>query len=302
MKKSLIIILWLSLSVLYFIIGIENMDFVALRLNVWFQMTITAFVLAATGSILQILLQNPIADPWILGVTGASGLGTVVAGLLKLTPILFWRTSYSLVGAGLAILFLFIIAKRSSSFNMSRFVLIGIGLNTFCSSLIIFLQSIIAPNNFFTSLVRISGHFVSRSFIELIITLCALIMLVFYLLYRHKELSILSTGEELAASVGVSVYHIKKEAIIICAIALAIVVSIAGSIGFIGLATPHIIRVLFGEEDTLNPEVLIPISGILIVLAALIVKILPNGVFVPIGTAMSLIGAPIFLLILLRNQ
>ncbi len=302
MKKTALIVLWLMFTIFYMIVGLENIDFIPLRINIWVQMTIVALVLSSTGAILQILLQNPIADPWLLGVTGASSLGTVIAGLLQLTPILFWRTSYSLIGSILSIVFLLFIAKKSTSFSMSRFVLIGLGINSFCSALIVFLQSFFAPNNFYTSLVRISGHFVSRSLLELALVFSAFILMVVYLLFRQKELSILSSGEDLASAVGVETHKIKTEAIVVCAIALAIVVSIAGSIGFIGLATPHIIKKLFGEKESLNPDFLVPVSGILIVIAGITIRLLPQGVFVPIGTAMSLIGAPIFIYILLQDN
>ena len=264
-------------------------------------MTITAFVLASTGAILQSILQNPIADPWLLGVSGASNLGTVIISLLQLTPILFWRTTGALIGSIIAISFLFVVAKRSFNVNVSRFILIGIGVNSFCTSLIMFLQSFIALNDFFTTLVRTSGYFVQRSFVELTILFAVLLLLTGYLYLRNKELNILSVGDELAASVGVPIQQIKLEVIIVCTIALAMVVSISGSIGFIGLATPHIVRLIFGEKEVLSMEILFSVSGILIISAAFLVRLLPDGTFVPIGSAMSLLGVLMFIYILTRN-
>ena len=302
MKKTIIIIsLWFVFSVCYIFLDLYRIDFISLRLNIWIQMTITAFVLASTGAILQSILQNPIADPWLLGVSGASNLGTVIISLLQLTPILFWRTTGALIGSIIAISFLFVVAKRSFNFNVSRFILIGIGVNSFCTSLIMFLQSFIAPNDFFTTLVRTSGYFVQRSFVELTILFAVLLLLTGYLYLRNKELNILSVGDELAASVGVPIQQIKLEVIIVCTIALAMVVSISGSIGFIGLATPHIVRLIFGEKEVLSMEILFSVSGILIISAAFLVRLLPDGTFVPIGSAMSLLGAPMFIYILTRN-
>ena len=302
MKKTIIIFLWFVFSACYIFLDLYHIDFISLRINIWVQMTITAFVLASTGAILQNMLQNPIADPWLLGVSGASSLGTVVVSLLQLTPILFWRTTGSLLGSVCAISFLFFIAKGSFNFNVNRFILIGIGINSFCASLILFLQSLIAPNDFFTTLVRTSGYFVQRSFLELIILFVVLLLLTGYLHFRNKELKILSVGDELAASVGVPVHRIKIEVIMVCTITLAMVVSISGSIGFIGLATPHIVRLIFGEREVLSMEILFSVSGILILSAAFLVRLLPEGTFVPIGSAMSLLGAPMFIYILIKNS
>ncbi len=300
--KNIIILSWVGVSALYLFGDLAQIDFLGLRLNLWIQLNITAFILASCGAMLQHILKNPIADPWILGVSGASTLSTVIIGFLHLTPILFWRTFGALCGAGIAILFLLAIAKKDSRLNISKFILIGLGINSFCSALIIFLQSLANPNDFVSSVIRISGHFSQRTTSEILLLFGALALFVVYLHIRKQELSIINTGDDLALSVGVPVQKIKKETLIVTSIGLAISVSISGNIGFIGLATPHIIRLIFGEKEVLSSDMLFCIASILMMIAALILRMLPMGVFVPIGTTIALLGAPLFIYILIKSS
>ncbi|MGL4676717.1 MAG: iron ABC transporter permease [Brevinema sp.] len=300
--KIIIILLWIGISIIYLLGKLPDSQFLGLRLNLWIQMNICAFILSTTGAMLQNILKNPIADPWILGVTGVSSLSVVIVSLLQLTPIIFWRTTGSLVGSGLVIFFLLIIAQRSKPLDFSKFILIGLGINSFCSALIIFLQNLSSPNNFVSSVIRISGHFTQRSSLELSMLFVVLILLTRYLYQRHRELSILSTGNDLSLSVGVPVARIKIEALIVSSVSLAVSVSIAGNIGFIGLATPHIIRMIFGEKEVLSPKILFCTSGTIIMTATLLLRMIPNGIFVPIGTAIALLGAPLFIYILLSSS
>ncbi|MGL5956845.1 MAG: FecCD family ABC transporter permease [Brevinema sp.] len=300
--KIILILLWLGISSLYLLGNLPNIQFLGLRLNLWIQMNICAFILSTTGAMLQNILKNPIADPWILGVTGVSSLSIVIVTVLQLSPILFWRTAGSLLGSGLIIFVLLIIAKRSKSLEFSKFILIGLGINSFCSALIIFLQNLSRPNDFVSSVIRISGHFTQRSSIEIGMLFIALILLTRYLYQRHRELSILNTGNDLALSIGVPVTQVKIETLIISSISLAVSVSIAGNIGFVGLATPHIIRMIFGEKEVLSPEILFCTAGIMMMIAALLLRIIPHGIFVPIGTAIALLGAPLFIYILIRTS
>ncbi len=96
------------------------------------------------------------------------------------------------------------------------------------------------------------------------------------------------------------VRKIKTESLIVSSVCLAVSVSIAGNIGFVGLAAPHIVRRIFREA--LNSEMLFCVGGSLIMTAALMLRALPAGVFVPAGTAVSLLGAPIFVYILLKSN
>jgi len=302
MKKHILFFIWGFLTFIYLSYQVDTQVFFFLRLNLWIQMIAVAFVLGATGSILQVILHNPIADPWLLGVSGASNLGIVLASLLMLSPLLLWRIAFSLLGAYSVILFLVLYIKNKSYFNVQYFILIGIGINTLCGSLIVFLQSLLTPNDFTSVFIRITGHFTVRDLEERLLLIPSVLLIIYYLLYRKKELQILSSGEILATTIGVDSKRIKYEGLIICSISLAFAISISGSIGFVGLATSHLIRNIFGTKYSLSLEYLFPMSGILILCAALLVKMMPNSIFIPIGSAMSLIGAPIFIYILMKNS
>ncbi|MGL4367382.1 MAG: FecCD family ABC transporter permease [Brevinemataceae bacterium] len=300
MKKIILFSIWILLSIIYIWQGVSIHDgFFSLRLNLWVQMIATAFVLASTGSILQILLHNPIADPWLLGISGASNLGAVIAVVAPWKPFLLWRTVFSLIGALSVVVILYF--YRINTFNVQHFVLVGIGINALCSALIVFLQNFFKPEEFFLSLAGISGHFMARTVLERMLLVPSLVAVWFFLTFRNRELSILQCGEQLSSTIGVDTGRIKFEGMLVCCVALSFTVSLSGNLGFIGLAAPHIIRMLFGEKYTLDPEFILPVSGILILFAALLVRLMPNGIFISIGSAMALIGAPIFIYIIVKN-
>lgn len=298
MKKFFLIFLWLGLSALY-LFPESGSGILALRANLWAQMTVSAFVLASGGAVLQILLANPLADPWLLGVTGLSSLGSAVAVFFALSPLLFWSTAFSLAGSGVAIAFLLLASRRHSAATL---ILVGVGINSLCSALIVLLQGFLSPNNFFASLSRISGYFTERSLNERMLLLPALFLAAFLPWRYQKELFILAAGETSAQSVGVDAKKIKKIGIISLSAALALTAGLSGTVGFIGLAAPHIIKRMFGFSHILDIECLLPLSGILILAAALILRLLPAGVFVPLGSVLALLGAPLFIWLLFKES
>ncbi len=186
--KNFVIFFWAGLSCIYILGGLGSSAFLGLRLNLWIQINLTAFILASCGAVLQNILRNPIADPWILGVSGASTLSAVAASLLKLAPILFWRTAASLGGGLLAIVFLMNISRRDNKTDTAKFILIGMGVNSFCSSMIIFLQSLAGPNNFAASMIRIAGHFSERGAAEIAMLFAAAVIMILFFNRRKKEL------------------------------------------------------------------------------------------------------------------
>ncbi|MGL5721259.1 MAG: FecCD family ABC transporter permease [Brevinema sp.] len=296
-KPGVFLALWIILSACY-IFPQSSGGILSLRLNLWAQMNITAFILAGSGAVLQILLRNPLADPWLLGVTGASSLGAVLASFFALAPIILWRTGFSLVGSFFCIIFLFYAGRKHRA---ELLILMGVGINALCSALIVLVQGLLSPNNLAVSFMRISGHFSERSLGERILLLPAIVSVSFILVRFRKELFILAGGELSAQSVGIDTKKISRLCIVVISFAVALVSGLAGMIGFIGLAVPHIIRRFLGFEHVLDLEYLIPISGSLIMLGALAARLIPAGVFVPLGSVLALFGAPFFIVVLYRS-
>ena len=289
--------LWVILSACY-LFPQSTDEILSLRLNLWAQMNVTAFILAGSGAVLQILLRNPLADPWLLGVTGASSLGATIAAFWALAPIIVWRTGFSLVGSSICILFLFYAGRKHRA---ELLILMGVGINALCSALIVIIQGLLSPNNLAVSFMRISGHFSERALGERLLLVPAIMSVAFILVRFRKELFILAGGELSAQSVGIDTKKISRLCIGIISIAVALVSGLAGMIGFIGLAVPHVIRRFLGFEHILDLEYLIPISGSLIMLGALAARLIPAGVFVPLGSVLALFGAPFFIIILYRS-
>jgi len=301
-KIFILIFLFLLVSGLYFVVDTGGMWWLLffMRINTYFQCVLVAVILSVSGRILQTLMLNPLAEPYLLGVSSGASLGAVLSVFLALTPVFLFRSLFSLIGAmGVAFLILNI-SKTRAGFSMNLSILAGIGLNALFGALIMLLQSILRPNALQTSIRWLMGSIDIRGPLELVfLSVGTSIILVFYFFY-HKELDISLGGEEEALAVGVDTVILKRRAFIAVSLATATAVSITGVIGFVGLIVPHMARMLFGyqHKNALLPMFLI--GSIVMLTAGLLSRVLVQGTLMPIGVLTSLIGAPFFIFLLIR--
>ncbi|MGC8764902.1 MAG: FecCD family ABC transporter permease [Brevinematia bacterium] len=273
-----------------------------LRLNIFFQAIIVAGILSLSGWILQILLFNPLAEPYLLGVSGAASFGAVISVFSGLTPLIFFRTFFSLSGSLLFIFVLILWGSRKNLFSIERMVLLGISFNSLFSALIILFQSFLLPNDFYSSVRWLMGNFDYISLTEFLLLLSGILVLLIYYSIFRKELYIYQSGEEMAVAVGVDTERLKFCGFLCVAYATGVSVSICGMIGFFGLIVPHIVRMLFFDlKDRILPPVLL-ISGVIITFALWVSRNALEGTVIPVGVITSLLGSPFFIYLILRKK
>lgn len=272
-----------------------------LRLNVYVAELLTAFILAACGYILQTLMLNPLAEPFILGVSGGASFGAVIAVFAGLVPLVLFRTAFSLIGALIVTGIILLLGRRRSGFSMGLAVLAGIGFNSLFSGLIMLTQSLLSPNNLHSSIGWLMGNIDHLLPAEIVLLFVGAVLPALFLLIRGREMDIYLSGDEMAQAVGVDTARLKTLGFVAVSISAGLAVSVTGMIGFIGLMVPHIVKLSGGVKHRTSLIPLFLSGSSLMVLAGLLSKIVVPGTVLPIGVITSVIGAPVFLILLVRK-
>jgi iron complex transport system permease protein len=254
-------------------------------------------LLAMAGALLQVLLRNPLAEPYILGISGGAGVATLSVMLLGMAG--FWLPLAAFTGALISTLLVFGIGFAAGSWSPARLLLTGVVIAAGWSAVISFLLAISSQLQIHGMLFWLMGDLdqASGSLTGLLLMGCFLVIA--WLLAR--QLNMLARGEQPAAALGVPVITLRRTIFILASAMTALSVSMAGSIGFVGLIVPHTLR-LVGLG---NYRVLLPASalcgGSFLVFADTLARILLAPQQVPVGVITALIGVPLFLMLLQRQ-
>lgn len=252
------------------------------------------FVLGGVGSVYQIMLNNPLAEPYILGVSSGAALGGVIAiifGLYLFIPL------FAFSGALLLILIVWYLSQLGGYFSSTKLLLSGIIAGMFCASFISLLLYLNQQElgSIIGILMGNLGHIfsVAEWRIFRIVAITAFLMM-FYLYTLSDRLNILTSGDLLASSLGVEVKQVRRRVFVISSLLVGITVAYAGIIGFVGLLVPHIIRMLFGN----NQRLVFPLSAVggaffLLVCDFLAMHLI--AIEIPVGVITAFIGCPFFI-------
>ncbi len=267
---------------------------------------LAAFVgagLATAGALLQALLKNPLADPYILGISGGAALGGVLALSLG------WGLGFAggsvpllaFAGAMGATALLYWIAGPSGRAPSHSLLLTGVVFNAFASSLIIFLTTAVDIGRMAGIFLWLIGsvRLVSEWVLGAVALLLALGLGVG--IYHSHALNLLSLGEEPAAHLGVDVPRVQRRILIATALMIGASVAVSGLVGFVGLIVPHLLRLTVGADHRL----LVPASALLgaafVVVADTLARTLLAPTELPVGALTALVGGPLFLVLLRRE-
>lgn len=245
--------------------------------------------LAVAGAAMQSLFRNPMADPYILGTSSGGALGASVAIVLFggfFVPVFAW------IGAVVAILIVWSIAGRKGVISVETLLLTGIAVSFFFSAIVSFLIAI-AGQNVHQILFWLMGGFWNASPADAMIAATLLIPASLLLFVMGRDLNALSLGEETAAHLGIDAARARWTVLGGSTLLVAGAVSIAGSIGFIGLVTPHVVRMLLGPDNRIVIPACIFAGGILLVIADTLARTFFSDL--PVGIITAFIGAPFFI-------
>jgi len=255
--------------------------------------------LGLAGAVLQGLLRNPLADPGVLGVSATAALGAAGAIVLGAAAIPGLVESAALIGAALAGLLLVAIAARMRA--PEALILFGVALSSFAGALTALIFNL-SPSPIASAEVMnwLLGSVQNRSWIDVAWVSPALAVAAVFAAGASPGLRMLTLGEEAARASGLSMGRMRVLALIASAVAAGGAVAVAGVIGFVGLAAPHLVRAAVRGDPgrLLWPSALA--GGLMLVLADLAARLMPTDQELKLGVFTALVGAPLFALIAWR--
>ena len=259
--------------------------------------------LAVSGAIFQGILRNPLADPYIVGISGGAALGGVLAmvlgfGTLWLTPLA------AFAGASACGLGLMALAHRYHRSDPLTILLMGIVFNTFAAAMVTFLKTIVEATKAQEILFWLMGIITVQPWETLGILAMACAVGLIVAMSLANRLNLLTLGDAHAQTMGLNVSKTRTTAFLCASLLVGSVVSVAGMVGFVGLIVPHILRRLVGADF----KIVLPLCALggatFLVLADILTRLtfLGLGTEIPVGVVTAFAGAPFFGLLLLRGK
>jgi iron complex transport system permease protein len=257
-------------------------------------------LLALAGALMQVLMRNPLADPYVLGISGGAAVAALTAILAGLAA---WSGPAALVGAVVSTLLVFGLARGGRArapWVATRLLLTGVVVAAGWGALIALLLTLAPDVAVRGMLFWLLGDLSAASagwpaIAVLAVSLACALMIA-------RDLNVVTRGEDAALSLGVAVPQVALIAHALAATATAVAVALAGSIGFVGLIAPHAVRLVVGNDQ----RVLLPAAalagGTLLVVADTLARTLVAPVQLPVGVITALVGVPVFLFLLARGS
>ncbi|MDD4940162.1 MAG: iron ABC transporter permease [Candidatus Omnitrophica bacterium] len=301
-KIFLLLILFLSLSVftgLYFGAAELSPDIFRLRLCRIITGLIAGAGLAVSGVIFQGILRNPLAEPYVLGVSSGAGVGAVLGLFFNLSlqtiPVL------AFFGAGITMLIVYNLAKVNGRVSTQNLLLSGVIVGAVFSSILLFLVSI-SPNEAIHGITWWLLGSLQVFDIPLLATVSILVLCgIGIALFLTRELNAISLGEEEALHLGVNVDTVKRLLFVVASLITGSIVCVCGIIGFIGLIIPHAVRSIIGSDHRQVLPASAIAAGAFLILADTLSRVIMPPVEIPIGVITAFIGGPVFILLLRKK-
>lgn len=255
--------------------------------------------LAVAGAAFQALLRNPLGDPYVLGVSGGAALGTILAIVLApgLSPA---RPLSGFLGAAAATLVVYAMGRRSE--DPARLVLAGIVVSTLLSSIIVLLTAVADNAGLRNITLWLLGDLSSGSMGGVAYIFLAVSAGVAVLLAQARSLNLMMIGERDAFSLGVDTARVRWISFLTASLLTGSAVSAGGAIGYVGLVVPHLVRLSAGTDNRLVIPASALAGALLVILADTAARTALAPRELPTGAITALIGAPVFIYLLLRSR
>lgn len=259
--------------------------------------------LSVIGAVFQGVFKNPMADPFVLGVSSGGALGATIAIILggQLIISSLFVPVFAFIGALITIAIIFIVTRLSRTQDMSTLLLAGVAMNFFstaCISILMFMNH----DEINKIVLWNMGSLAGASWQQVVLCFSfVLIGIIVFFIFR-REFNAFLLGDEHAQSFGIPVKFVQKISIIVSALIISVIVSISGIIGFVGLIIPHIIRLIMGS----NYKVLLPFSIVygaaFLVFCDTVARLIVLPSEMPVGSITAVFGAPFFVFLLVKNR
>ena len=260
--------------------------------------------LAMVGVIMQATIQNPLGDPYILGLSSGASLGATFSILIGFSGVLssFGAPLGAFLGALIASIFVYFLAKIGGRITPFKMILAGMVISSICSSLtslIIFLSKDnegIRTVNFW-----MMGSLAGAEWSNIVLPIAISVIPLIYFFTQYRNLNLMVLGDETSITLGLNIEKHRKIYMILSSLITGVIVSVCGTIGFVGIMIPHIVRLIFGtDHKTLLPFSAL-VGAIFLIWADVIARCAITNMELPIGIITSVIGAPFLLWLMVKG-
>lgn len=261
--------------------------------------SLTGFVLGVSGGVIQTLTRNPLADPYITGLSSGAALGAAIA-VVSLTFSYLAMPALAFVG-GIAMMSMSIFLAKKAGAGAMGFILSGIAMGTFANAILMAILAI-SQEKAHGILYWLFGSFSTSTWFDLQVAFIVSLPPLLCMFYKARDMNILLFGEEHAAQLGLNAKRLWLAMLILASISVSVCVAFCGIIGFIGLVAPHMVRLVVGSDN----RYVLPLAGftgsMLTVFADDIVRNPLNPIAeLPVGSVTSMIGVPFFVYLLIKR-
>jgi iron complex transport system permease protein len=261
--------------------------------------------LAVAGATLQTLVRNQLADPFLLGISSGASVGAVLAigfGFFSFAGI-FGVQIAGFLGAFISFLLVFYLAKSGRELSPTRLILAGIGVGYVFSGITSFITMTTGNRELAGQILSWTlGSLARATWYDLTLPVLILFVVVGYLLLQSRNLNALSMGDEVAVTLGLDVNKFRKKMFVLIALLTGVMVAVSGTIGFVGLIIPHIVRIIVGPDHRKVLPLCALLGSIFLIWVDVIARTTFAPVELPVGIITSILGGPFFLLLLWKIQ
>jgi iron complex transport system permease protein len=273
--------------------------------NIRFPRVLLAALVGATlslgGLVFQALLRNPLAEPYILGISGGAAIGAIIGILMGLSR--FPGVSFiSFMGSIATLLLILVMSSGQSILKRDSLLLSGVMINAFCSAIIMFLISMTQDYRLHNIIFWLMGDLSMATIRQAVILTAMLFPCYILIFWLSHSMNLLLMGKEMAQTMGVNIKAVTVTLLLTTSFMVSATVSHCGLIGFVGLVMPHLLRLLFGPDHRVLVPACVMGGGAYMVLCDLLARTLPEQGEMPAGVITAIIGAPLFIFLLKRSR
>ena len=263
--------------------------------------TLVGAALSLGGLVFQALLRNPLAEPYILGISGGSAIGAIIGILIGLSR--FPGVSIMAFAGSIAILLLILFMSSGQTILKKDVLLLsGVMVNAFCAAVIMFLVSMTQDSRLHNIIFWLMGDLsmVDIGHVGILAAiLCPCFILIFWF---SNSMNLLLMGKEMAQTMGVNIKTVTVILLVATSFMVSATVSYCGLVGFVGLVVPHLLRLFFGPDHRVLVPACVLGGGAYLVFCDVLARVLPQQGEMPAGVITAMIGAPLFIFLLKKTR
>ena len=292
---------------LFSLMGIEKAD-AMLETIIWrirlprvFLATLVGAALSLGGLVFQALLRNPLAEPYILGISSGSGIGAIIGILMGMSP--FPGVSVmAFAGSMVTLLLLLFMTSGKTMLKKNVLLLSGVMVNAFCGAFIMFLISITQDDRLHNIMFWLMGDLSMADLPQVWLLTAVVVPCAVLIFCLSNAMNLFLMGKELAQTMGVNIKVITATLLVATSIMVSATVAACGPIGFVGLVIPHLLRLIIGPDHRVLVPACLLGGGAYVVLCDILARTLPEQGEMPAGVITAMIGAPLFIILLKKSR